>query len=123
MREFGLTNIWLSWYKADASRCLGKQRKRIDFKPLTNKDLIGLWLILPAGYSLALVSFICEHLYSLLVSRKQFKGGAFNWYNCARHIALAFGLYIKDLPLECKSVFERIKNALYTKTPVISLKK
>ena len=70
MRELGLINTWLGWYKANADRCLGQlKEKRITFTPLTNDDLVGLWLILPVGVSLAIVAFVSEHVYALIRTR------------------------------------------------------
>ena len=65
MRELGLIDHWLTWYKADASRCIGQSKARhIAFKPLSIKDGTGLGLISLFGFSIALVAFIGEHLYA-----------------------------------------------------------
>ena len=65
MREFGLIEVWLTWNKADANRCIGQSKgKRIIFKSLTKKDLIGPGLILIIGYCVAFVVFLGEKLYA-----------------------------------------------------------
>lgn len=67
MREFGLIEAWLSWYKADASRCHGRSKeKRIVFKALSIKDGTGSGLILLYGVSVAIVVFIGEHVYACI---------------------------------------------------------
>lgn len=71
MREFGLVEAWLTWYKADASQCLGKSKaKKILFKSLSIKDGTGLGLILFFGFSLAFFVFLCEFIYALLTTTK-----------------------------------------------------
>ena len=71
MREFGLIEAWLTWIKADASRCLGSSKeKQVAYKPLSIKDVTGLGLILFFGFGLACFVFICEHLFALFTSIK-----------------------------------------------------
>lgn len=51
MREAGLTDVWLTWYKADASRCIGiVHDKRPTFKLLALVDMSCAGLVLFVGY-------------------------------------------------------------------------
>ena len=69
MHESGLIDHWLTWYKADANRCIGQSKeKRIAFIPLSIYDLTGLGSILLFGLIVAFFAFIGEH-YLLLKKR------------------------------------------------------
>ena len=72
MREAGLTDIWLTWYKADASRCIGMvHQKRPTFKPLTLVDMSSAGLMLVVGYCVSFIVLTCENIFCLLRNKKK----------------------------------------------------
>lgn len=66
MRDMGLIDAWMDWYKADANRCIGLVRsKRIELKSLTTKNLMGPGILLTIGYCISILVFIGEHLFAV----------------------------------------------------------
>lgn len=58
MREMGLIDGWMNWYKADANKCIGLARtKRLVYKSLTIKDLMGPGLLLIIGFCVSVLEF------------------------------------------------------------------
>lgn len=74
MREAGLTDVWLTWYKADASRCIGiVHNKRPTFKPLTLMDISSAGIVLLVGYCVSFFVLVCENIFCFLCSKNKKK--------------------------------------------------
>jgi len=72
MREGGLTDIWLTWYKADASKCIGiVHQKRPTFKPLTLVNMSNAGLVLLVGYCVSFIVLTCENIFCFLRNMKK----------------------------------------------------